>query len=188
MGIFNSFKGQIGRDAGRALSNFVWGDKHSSPYRRVEGKKKKELELKEKELGAAIVDEDEKHIFRTEQLINEKISVLMSLEIPETEKQAFIKTLNDLIFQIEANPFKSILDDENRVTNRYSEVLLIKYNQVLRDYRMNFQGDTKHYEKYLSKFYKRKFVGKYSVILLFVGFILICALPVWLKAIKNIFM
>ena len=33
--VFNSFKGQIGRDAGKVFSNIVWGDKHSAPYRRV---------------------------------------------------------------------------------------------------------------------------------------------------------
>lgn len=49
---FNSFKGQLGRDTGRLLSNFVYGDKHYAPYRRVDQlrRKKKKAEVAEADI------------------------------------------------------------------------------------------------------------------------------------------
>jgi len=52
MGVFNSFKGQIGRDAGRVFSNFIWKDKHASVYRRAENRKSEELKLRQEQFKA----------------------------------------------------------------------------------------------------------------------------------------
>ena len=37
--IISSFVRQIGRDAGKVATNKMFGDKHSTPYRRVNNKK-----------------------------------------------------------------------------------------------------------------------------------------------------
>ena len=43
--ISNSFKGQIGRDAGKVFSNLLWGDKHATPHRHIMADAKKKMAL-----------------------------------------------------------------------------------------------------------------------------------------------
>lgn len=38
--IIRSFTRQIGRDAGKVVTNKMFGDKHAAPYRRINSKKK----------------------------------------------------------------------------------------------------------------------------------------------------
>ena len=54
MGIWNSFKGQVGRDTGKVVSNLIWKDKHASVYRRAEDRKQEALKLKKKQLEAEL--------------------------------------------------------------------------------------------------------------------------------------
>jgi hypothetical protein len=50
MGFFQSAKNQVGRDLGKVVSNFVFGDKHASVYRRAQSKSQAKLaETKAKE-------------------------------------------------------------------------------------------------------------------------------------------
>ena len=50
MGIWNSFKGQVGRDTGKVVSNLIWKDKHASVYRRAEDRKQEALKLRKNNL------------------------------------------------------------------------------------------------------------------------------------------
>lgn len=186
MGIWNSFKGQIGRDTGKVVSNLVWKDKHASVYRRAESRKQEALDLKKKQFEAEQKrreldreyeqDKDERaYIERLTLKVDDKIQEIDDIEIPENKKE-LILLMNRLIFLFKSNQFKD--DEESEITNAYPEALLVKYEHVLMTFESLFPDDSKieYYVKQLKALKKQKVKGKYlPTVLGIIAFILILA-------------
>lgn len=101
MGIWNSFKGQVGRDTGKVVSNLIWKDKHASVYRRAEDRKQEALKLKKKQLEAELeqkqldreyeAEKDERiYIEKLKNRIENKVREIDDIEIPEDRKQQIL--------------------------------------------------------------------------------------------------
>ena len=157
MGIWNSFKGQVGRDTGKVVSNLIWKDKHASVYRRAEDRKQEALKLKKKQLEAEL---EQKQLDR-------------EYEIPEDRKQQIL-LMNRLILLFKSNPFKD--DGESDITNAYPEAILTKYEHTLMMFETLYSDDEKieYYRRQLGALKKQKMRGKYlRLVLGIVVFVLI---------------
>lgn len=186
MGIWNSFKGQIGRDTGKVVSNLVWKDKHASVYRRAESRKQEALDLKKKQFEAEQKqkeldreyeqDKGERaYIQRITSKIEDKIKEIDDIEIPEDKKE-LILLMNRLIFLFKSNKFKD--DEESEITNAYPEAILVKYEHVLMTFESLFPDEDKiaYYTKQLRALKKQKVKGKYlPTVLGIIAFILVLA-------------
>ncbi|WP_291123097.1 hypothetical protein, partial [Flavobacterium sp. UBA6046] len=153
MGFFNSLKGQVGRDTGRRISNSIFGNKHAIKYQRVDAdnsdnvkrnlkiqrdneleileqeRENKRLKLEDKRKYKKLEYEDQKN--RKDDLEHEKnITQIISTKVPQ-KKEDLIDVLNELSMMISANPWKSALEDDNKISNSYSDAALKKYEQCL---------------------------------------------------------
>lgn len=188
MGIWSSFKNQIGRDAGKVVSNVVWKDKHASVYRRAESRRQEALDLKKKQFKAEQeqkkLDREYKQekdelaqIEKLENKIESKIQEINDLEIPEDKKQ-LVAILNRLILLFKSNSFKD--DYESDITNAYPEALLAKYEQALITLESCYPKDrqTRYYKKQLKALKRQKLTSKFRTILavIIIAFALIMAL------------
>ena len=164
MGIWTSFKGQVGRDTGKVVSNLIWKDKHASVYRRAEDRKQEALKLKKKQLEAELeqkqldreyeVEKDERiYIEKLKNRIENKVREIDDIEIPEDRKQQI------LLFK--SNPFKD--DGESDITNAYPEAILTKYEHTLMMFETLYSDDEKieYYRRQLGALKKQKMRGKY---------------------------
>ena len=169
MGIWNSFKGQVGRDTGKVVSNLIWKDKHASVYRRAEDRKQEALKLKKKQL-----EKDERiYIEKLKNRIENKVREIDDIEIPEDRKQQIL-LMNRLILLFKSNPFKD--DGESDITNAYPEAILTKYEHTLMMFETLYSDDEKieYYRRQLGALKKQKMRGKYlRLVLGIVVFVLI---------------
>ena len=169
MGFFNSLKGQVGRDTGRVISNTIFGNKHASKYQRVEAKNTRanlksqrdyELEILEQE---AINSENE---FERLQLrennlkLEKEIANIISVKVPQ-KKEALMEALDELYMMLSANPWKDISDPENTLSNKYSNVVLKKYEQCLFSLKTKFPKEREivYYENQIKKLKTEKIKG-----------------------------
>ena len=171
MGIWNSFKGQVGRDTGKVVSNLIWKDKHASVYRRAEDRKQEALKLKKKQLEAELeqkqldreyeAEKDERiYIEKLKNRIENKVREIDDIEIPEDRKQQIL-LMNRLILLFKSNPFKD--DGESDITNAYPEAILTKYEHTLMMFETLYSDDEKieYYRRQLGALKKQKMRGKY---------------------------
>ena len=169
MGIWNSFKGQVGRDTGKVVSNLIWKDKHASVYRRAEDRKQEALKLKKKQLEAELeqkqldreyeAEKDERiYIEKLKNRVENKVREIDDIEIPEDRKQQIL-LMNRLILLFKSNPFKD--DGESDITNAYPEAILTKYEHTLMMFETLYSDDEKieYYRRQLGAMKKQKMRG-----------------------------
>jgi hypothetical protein len=78
---FNSFKRELGKNAGKAFSNWIFGDSHSTPYRvKIQREKTKQFEKKAKL-------NEQRELIEFENEIQKKILLLSQKKIPESQKK-----------------------------------------------------------------------------------------------------
>lgn len=170
MGVWNSFKGQIGRDTGRVFSNIVWGDKHASVYRRAEDRKSKRLQLEQEQFDLA-----------KQNAIDDKIEALSEYEITN-DRNELINTLAQLTVLLKSNPYKGQLSNdeekEKEMKNAYFEGILTKYEQTLITLASLYPNDTMlpYYQKKFKRAKRSKYLGKYAILIILAIIILFMAI------------
>lgn len=198
MGFFSSLKGQVGRDTGRVVSNFVYGNKHASKYKRVDNDDSKnvranlkiqkdyEIEILEKEKNNELdflkkkqefKDIEDKKVFVTQNL--KKIS---SMLIP-SKKEILVDQLYSLSIEISASSWKDYEEDINKISNAYTDAVFKKYEQHLFALKTKFPSSVEivYFEKQYNKYKKQAFFQKYK--LLFIGILLagICGIGMFFE-------
>lgn len=187
MGFFNSLKGQVGRDTGRVISNTIFGNKHATKYQRVDAQNTKanlkaqrdyELEILEQERQNSDNEFKKLQLRENNLKLEKEIANIISVKIPQ-KKESLIEALNELSMMIHANPWKNILEADNKQSNNYSDVLLKKYEQCLFSLKTKFPKESEiiYYESQFKKFKTEKAKGKILspqivFILVAVGFII----------------
>lgn len=186
--IFNSFKSQVGRDTGRVVSNLLWGDKHATPYRRVEMLKNKKIELekhriesekyqleiekhqieaekedKEQKILLEKQAKEEQAIFQLRQLVQAGISQIESQDIP-SDRDSLASMLNKLILLLESHPFKLGFDEKAKINNLYSRVIYVKFTQCMLVFRQYYYMDVNinYYQKAESRFKRGYSMAQYG--------------------------
>lgn len=132
--ISDSFKRQIGRDAGKVVSNIIFGDKHSTPYRRVESKKQK-AELEDKKMKIIQEKAENDDLYALDRAVNSSVDQIVAIQMPDNER-AIVNLLNSLETLLESNSWEPEKDKEKKkakIRNKYTDAVLNKFEQVLRE-------------------------------------------------------
>lgn len=138
----DSFNRELGKNTGKAVSNFLFGNSHATPVKLVREAKveriqeqqrlqknlleeKQRLEIKQKEqyqIGEISIDTES------------KISTILNMQFPNSETE-FIVLMNDLKSHLYVHGWKSFfgLDGfsgkKNRINNKLSNVIFKKFKQ-----------------------------------------------------------
>jgi hypothetical protein len=177
----DSFDRELGKNAGKAVSNLLFGNKHATPIRlirdakidRIEEQQKVERELLEKQQQYEIKQQERTIIGVLTVDVDSKISAILNLQFPTTESE-FIVIMNELKSYIYVHGWKSFIGlnsfngQQNRLNNKLSTVILRKFNQGLvimeRDFPNNIEFES---YKSLSKISKiKKFFIQYILIII----------------------
>lgn len=185
---FNSFKGQLGRDTGRLVSNFIYGDKHSAPYRRVEqaSRRRKKAEATEADtepvdtpnsetlwnsIGKALnggEDEEEKKLREKAEIVkddmNSRMDGLNQIRTPQEERE-LVSFLLELSSLLQGNKWASDGGEETEARNKYADLLFHRFGQGL--YVMEAMFPNNHtlpmFRKSYKSFRRQRFRKKYLI-------------------------
>ncbi|MBC7438401.1 MAG: hypothetical protein H7250_00245 [Flavobacterium sp.] len=188
MGFFNSLKGQVGRDTGRVISNSIFGNKHATKYQRVDAQNTKanlkaqrnyELEILEQEEQNSENEFERLQLRENNLKLEKEIANIISVKVPQ-KKEDLMEALDELYMMIYANPWKDIIDTENTLSNKYSDVVLKKYEQCLFSLKNKFPKEREiiYYENQIKKLNNEKIKGK-ILSPTFIFLILMVAFIVW---------
>lgn len=186
--VSNSFKSQIGRDAGKVVSNVLFGDKHATPYRRAASKgetgkgSKNNAELEKRKLEIHEENLKKKDLYALDKAVIEAVDRVIATPLPDNEKD-ILKLANDLEVQLEANDWFDVSGNEKeeaKVRNKYPDAVLKKYEQCLMELkfsganpeRMKFLNDK--LAKYKRKRRKARTKNTRQIILIFIVLIVAC--------------
>jgi hypothetical protein len=166
--MFDSLKRQIGRDAGKVVSNFVFGDSHSTPHRNTNAQNranvneinKKRLEIQQQELK-------QKDLYLLDGAVINAVNQVIAIDIPNNEKE-ITKILHELEIQLKVNKWLGIHSGEiAKIRNKFPDAVLTKYEQCV--YELKYIGCNPErlnlVKKTLSKYKKIRFVYKYKLFL-----------------------
>lgn len=186
MGFFNSLKGQVGRDSGRVVSNFVFGNKHATKYQRVDNTKsiaktlkierEHELELLEQESRNEIdflkKKEELKDLVEKKRFVDINLKKIVAMRVP-LKKELLVEQLYSLSIEITSNSWKDYEEDINKISNIYTDAVFKKYEQHLFILKSKFPDSTEipYFEKQYNQYVKKVFLQKYK--LLFIGILLV---------------
>lgn len=167
----NAFKREIGKNTGKAVSNWIFGDSHSTPYRvKIQREKLKQIE-KKAELNEQI------ELGNLEKEIQTKIHQLSQKAFPKSEK-SIISFMLEIEILINSYKWKGVGingDEKHKITNEYSDALLSKYKQGVE--LLKISGGNlnaiKQFENKVKSFKRKKFFGKYWFPILLLGLITI---------------
>jgi hypothetical protein len=138
-------------------------------------------EMKETEEDKAERLKQEKYIDDLGKSVSEKISQIEQLKVPN-EKDGIVDMLDDLIYKLKSNKWKPIIgaksEDEAKLINSLMGAYFLKYSMGLQKLeRMNLPDDILiPYQLELKKLKKRRFLGKFSYILLLLGIAAVIAI------------
>ncbi len=156
----NAFKGQVGRDAGKVVTNFLFGDKHATPHRHIMANAKKEIA--EAESNHRIETDRKNQMFGLDSAVLQNIDLVAGVKIPH-EKFELIDVLSELTTQLSANKWGQIFDEENRIRNKFTNALFDKYKQCV--FTLEAIDPTtpqlKYYKDVIKKANYRKIIGKF---------------------------
>jgi len=172
--ITDSFKRQIGRDSGKVVTNLIFGDKHSSPYRRVASK----AETKRMATENKVKMQEQQNLHAIDGAVIGAIDQVISLSIPD-DLNSITKLMDELEIQLIANKWGEVGtndddDKERKVRNKYPDAVLQKYKQSLRKLKSSGadEEEIKYYSKKLRKFKIKKIWGKNkTLVVVFFGVI-----------------
>lgn len=188
MGFFNSLKGQVGRDTGRVISNTIFGNKHATKYQRVDAQNTKanlktqrdyELEILEQEQQNSDNEFKQLQLRENNLKLEKEIANIISVKVPQ-KKEDLMEALDELYMMISANPWKDIIDTENTLSNKYSDVVLKKYEQCLFSLKNKFPKEREiiYYENQIKKL-KNEEIKRKILSPTFIFLILMVAFIVW---------
>lgn len=138
-------------------------------------------EMKETDEDKAERLKQEKYIDDLGKSVSEKISQIERLKVPN-EKDGIVDMLDDLIYKLKSNKWKPIIgaknEDEAKLINSLMGAYFLKYSMGLQKLeRMNLPDDVLiPYQLELKKLKKRRFLGKFSYILLVLGIAAVVAI------------
>lgn len=172
--MYDSLKRQVGRDAGKVVSNFVFGDSHSTPHRNTNsGKRESNNEFNLEKLKIQTEDVKQKDLYLLDNAVINAVDQVIAREIPNDEI-GIIKILQELEIQLKINKWLPIHKGEvAKIRNKFPDAVLIKYEQCVYELkylecnaeRLNLAT------KVLSKYRKVQFLSKYKLYLLIIVFI-----------------
>ncbi len=178
-GIFGkSFKREVGKNTGKLVSNFLFGDKWSTPHKvisekvKIQGENDKiRIESNEKRK-----DKDQLNLIDAAVLSNIDKVATFRYSVDKTE---LIEQLSELSVHLSANKYHNTGDEEAKIRNKFNDALLEKYKQGL--IRLKAIDSNEPLLPYYKKAYRKarfikswkRFYVLYILVFLFIGFLLL---------------
>jgi hypothetical protein len=195
--VSDSFKRQVGRDAGKVASNILFGDKHATPIRHVRAKEKFEAEIAhQKEIQSQasthqrelfkmeLKQKKQEYLYNLKKTVEQDVLEINSIAIGAT-KDELINTLSELSSRILINKWQNIIIGKNvnekSITNHIPSAYLNKYEEILHTLKSKYpeSKDFELYEKRLKGFRLKKVFLKFKwffIILIFITSIIVLGL------------
>lgn len=174
---FDSLKRQVGRDAGKVVSNFVFGDKHSTPHRNTNIQTRVKInEMNQQKLDFDQQNLKQKDLYLLDDAVINAINKVVAIDIPNDEKE-IVKILQELEIQLKVNKWLPIHKELNapKIRNKYPDAVLTKYEQCV--YELKYincnEERLKIATKKLSNYKKLRFLYKYKMYIAIFVFLLI---------------
>lgn len=183
----DSFKREIGKNAGKAVSNWIFGDAHSTPYRRVDSAKESRREA-QRNIAEAKIEAYNDRMYRNQMYaldaaVLKNIDNVANIHIPDN-KEDLVILLSKLSVQVVANRWHWNGNDEAKIRNKFCDALFSKYKQCVN--KLQFIDNTEpqlfYFESILKKA-KRDRLWKYYYGWLIPLIIVACVILVFLLAV-----
>lgn len=124
---FDSFKREIGKNTGKAVSNFFFGDSHSTPYRRVDAERRTALA---EQIAEGKRDQEERvYLNLLNSAVLENVDIVLQTKIPSDEN-GLNEVLSMWSAQLQTTKWR-YSSKEGRIHNQFSDALYAKYSQAL---------------------------------------------------------
>lgn len=203
MGAFgNSLKRELGKNTGKFISNVVFGDMHSTPYRRVDARRKaaseariaeaearrrveevkkqarlEEARMRLKEAHERAELERKNQLYAIDGAVIQNIDILNSRPIP-TNKVDLLQMLSELSVLLKANKWQTN-SNEAKIRNKYTDALLEKFTHCVRELEFMDANEPhlKYYKGVASKAKRNRFIKKnqfWLSLLLFLLVLVVC--------------
>lgn len=131
MGVFeNAFKRELGKNTAKTASNFLFGDKWSTPYRRIDargGAGESAAEARERRTTARIGIEEQDYINSVDRAVLSNVDAVIAIEFSESPRE-MVRQISDLLVQVKSNSFKATTKEE-KVRTKYTLAVLSKIEQ-----------------------------------------------------------
>ena len=159
---FDSFKREIGKNTGKAVSNFFFGDSHATPYRRVDAERRAHVQ------EAALKQKERQNLNLLDGAVLGNVDIVLQTPIPQ-EEQALLQLMSIWGAQLASSKW-NFDDDEGKIRAQYPDAILEKFKQCMIVMRIIAPTNpmAEHYEKILKKASRRRFIAKYKTPLVFV--------------------
>lgn len=169
----NSFKREIGKNTGKFVSNLFFGDRHSTPYRRVDNSNiaRNESVLRQK---------DNEMLCLIDKAVLQNIDAIASIRFSR-DKEELTNQLLDLSVQLKANRWHETLNDkEGSIRNKFTNALFEKYKQGVESLKYVDPNNARlrYFEKLKRQTIIRKLFGTYRTFAIIISFITLVALGV----------
>ena len=212
MGAFgNSLKRELGKNTGKFISNVVFGDMHSTPYRRVDARRKaaseariaesearrrvevvkksaklEEARMRLEEAHERAVLERKNQLYAIDGAVIKNIDTLNGQPIP-TNKADLLQMLSELSVLLKANKWQTN-SDEAEIRNKYTDALLEKYTHCVRELELMDTNEPhlKYYKGVASKAKRSRFIKKYQFWLLLMVIFLVLAMAWVINNIQDV--
>ena len=170
----------------RTPRNVIFGDRHSTPYRRVgstqyrEPRRRTQAELKY-EIESQRIEAENKRLEKEQKLlidsaVLQNIDTLSSIKVSNNSEQ-IVDLLLELSIQVKTNKWHES-DEEGKIRNNYNEALLEKYNQALIRLKSIDPNNSQieYFEKNIKSFKRKRFLKKNQSFLIFASlvFVVLC--------------
>jgi hypothetical protein len=177
----DSFNRELGKNTGKAVSNFLFGNKHATPVKLVREAKVERIQEQQRLERNLLLEKQRLETKQQEQYkigeisieTESKISTILNMQFPTTETE-FIVLMNDLKSHLYVHGWKSFfgLDSfsgkKNRINNKLSNVIFKKFKQGLsimeNDYPNNFE--LKDYKTFIKLTKFKKTIIQYWIFIL----------------------
>lgn len=201
MGITSgSFKRQVGKDAGKAVSNFIFGNKHATPIRHVRAKEEFETEVAhQKEIQSQatahqqelfkmeLKQKQQEYFYNLKKTVEKDVLEISSIAIG-TSKEELIAALGELSTRIRINKWQTEIIGNNvkekTITNHIPSSYLNKYEETLNILKSKYpeSKDFELFEKRLKRFRFKKVFLQFKWLFVMLLFIVAIAIFVFIEA------
>ena len=141
-----SFKREVGKNTGKVISNFLFGDSWSTPHRIVGEKAKIKTEREQQR-------KDNEQLYAVDAAVLDNIDKVAAFRL-SLDKSVLIEQLSELTVQLSANKYHDLDDnDEAKIRNKFNDALMEKYKQALA--RLKAMDPNEQLLNYYNKAYKK---------------------------------
>jgi len=145
MGVFeNAFKRELGKNTAKTVSNMVFGDKWSTPYRRTDAARKKRAEaamehaeahkIRQQAEADRIQQQIEEHhsnyLNAVDNAVIQNIDQVIALQFDDSNPAHLCHQLQGLVVQLKVNSLSETTDEE-KIRAKYTKAVIEKSQQGL---------------------------------------------------------